>query len=208
MGTGSLVIRNIRALRWTGSNGALIAQMCGEIEVDEATWSVQTETPERLVLFQRQAGGANPGYWTITPAKPWVLISNDFPGVFANLSDQAFVNRYATWNELLQTAVSEAVISIPTYVLINTSGELPLPALSAVAPNFTAVVPLRNAMPNATYNVTWRATAGAAVLSAIGLQAGKTVTKTASAVTIPLRTSGVATISGIVTVEASLLMAI
>lgn len=208
MGTGDLVIRDIRAIRWDGANGELIRTMCAEIEVDQATWSVQTQTPEKLVLFQRQAGGANPGYWTVTPAKPWVLISNDFPGVWAILSDAAFANRYTTWNQLLTTAVSEAVINIPTYVLINSSGELALPALTLLSSNFNAVVPLRNAMPNATYNVTWRATAGTNVLSSISLQAGKTVTKTATAVTIPLRTTGVATLAGIVTVEASLLMAI
>lgn len=208
MATGSLVLRNIRALRWDGTNGELIRQMCSEIEVDEATWSVMSQTPDKLVLFQRQEGGANPGIYTITPQKPWVLISNDYPGVWANLSDTAFANRYRTWADMLQEAVAESVINIPTYVLINTSGELPLPALSLIASTFNAVVPLRNAMPNTAYNVTWRAMSGVGVLSSISLQPGKSVTKTTTHVTVPLRTVGVASAAGIVTVEAHLLMTV
>lgn len=209
MATGDLVIRNIRALRWTGSNGALIAQMCGEIEVDDATWSVMTEVPgDRLVLLQVQAGGQNPGVWTIPAGKPWVLVSNDFPGVWANLSDASFTTRYTTWNEMLAAAVESSVINIPAYVLVTSSGELELPVLTTVAPNYTAVIQLRNAMPTSNYNVTWRAFSGQLRLGSIKLQAGKSIMRTTTTVTLPLRTDGVTTVAGLVTVEASALVTV
>jgi hypothetical protein len=208
MATGDFVIRNIRAVRWSGSNGALVAQLCNEIEVDDAVWTVTSEMPgDRLVLSQTQAGGANPGIWVVLAARPWVLVSNDFAGVWAMLSDATYETRYTTGNSIVQAAVDGSVVQFPTYALVNSSGEATVPAM-LLGGTANVVVTLRNVMPSAGYNVTWRVTNGVNLLSQVVLQAGKTLTKTPATVTVPLRTTGLASVAGLLTVEASLLLAI
>lgn len=209
MGTGELVIRDIRALRWTGSNGALIAQMCGEIEVDAATWSVVSEVAgDRLELLQYQSEKIQ-GRWVVPASRPWVLVSNDYAGLWTNasMSDAAYNSRYAIWNDLLLEAVETSVISIPTYVLVNTSGEATLGAL-ALGGTTNLVVTFRNAMPSTQYNVTWRAVNGINVLASIQLQAGKSITKGLTSVTLPLRAVGVGALGALITVEVAALVAV
>ena len=207
MGTGELVMRDIRALRWSGDNGALIAQMCNEIEVDDATWSVASEIAgDRLSLLQYQSE-QNQGTWHVPAARPWVLVSNDFAGLWANLSDPEYGNRYATWNELLTEAVETSVIIIPTYVLLSTSGEASMGALPANG-SVNLVVPLKSAMPSTNYNVTWRAVSGSSVLESIKLQAGKSITKGLTSVTLPLRSEGSGVGGALITIEVSALVAV
>lgn len=206
MATGDFVIRNIRALRWTGNNGALIAQMCGEIEVDDSTWSVDAELPGQFLRLRQFQSARNNGYWTIQASAPWVLVSNDFPGVWARLSDAAFGSRYTTWNALLAQAIESSVINIPVYSLVMTSGEAALPVLTLVSPNYEVTVPFRTAMPSTSYGITWRALAGAQLLASVSLQPGKTITKTTTSVKIPLRTVGAVTVAGVVTVDVAALV--
>ncbi len=54
-------------------------------------------------------------------------------------------------------------------------------------------------MPDANYDLRWRAVSGAAVLASI--VANGTVTKTASQVTIPLKAQGLASVAGVLLVE-------
>lgn len=199
MATGDFVIRDIRHLRWSGSNGVDVAAMCDQIEVDDATWSVQSEVAgDKLVLLQYQSESVK-GTWTVSAARPNVLVSNDFAGVFASLADAGFNNRYNQWGVMLQESIDAGQVLLPSYSLIMTNGTLPLPVLTPGS-LFSAVVPLANTMAGTSYNVTWRATGGATV------QPGKSIVKAIKSVTIPLQAVG-ATVAGLVTVEAIQLVA-
>lgn len=77
-------------------------------------------------------------------------------------------------------------------------GKAALPAL-LLNGTTTPVVVFDTAMPDDTYEIRWRAVAGASVLAAI--VANGAVTKTASQVTIPLRAQGLATVAGVLLVE-------
>ncbi len=77
-------------------------------------------------------------------------------------------------------------------------GKAALPAL-LLNGTTSPVVVFDTPMPDANYDLKWRAVSGAAVLSSI--VANGAPTKTASQVTIPLRANGLASVAGVLLVE-------
>lgn len=92
-----------------------------------------------------------------------------------------------------------------TYTLRTAVGQVALPVLTLAAPNFTATGTWDKTMPASITpaDVNWRALAGAVVLSSIRLQdIASPVTVTATGFTLALRTTGGASVAGVVLVDA------
>lgn len=89
------------ATKWTGANGAAIASMCTTASaiIDGTTWSVGSEGAT-LGLVQTPAGGGTPGTWTVTSAKPWVVMLHDYSGIFARQSDAEFSGQFLKLSDL------------------------------------------------------------------------------------------------------------
>lgn len=200
---GTLIRPRVQWMRWDGTNGQQIADMLDQM-ADDAWWSFAGEsTVSGYVTFRRELNGViNIVTGSVANPNIVMVMGAQFPTA---VRDDHFAFRYM---ELAEEAARIAPsIPVPSYTLISAVGQGNLPALllngtTTVAWTWDVTMPATITPAH----VHWRAHAGTSVLSSIQLQAiANPITVTATGGTIALRAVGLASLAGIVQLDASML---
>lgn len=208
------MMRRCWALRWDGTNGAEVAALITSMDTDEATYQVAGEVPGDRLTLRAYDGGVWVGVQiVVTAAAPWVVCDIGAP-TYELLSDASKEARYLPGPAAAPLLGVTTPPPAPTYTIRDTVGAAELPVLTLVAPTAEIQVAFTPPMPLSmtASMVRWRALAGARVLTMLSLQQiaepivlVKSSTET-TGVRIFLRTTGVASLAGVLLVDAQQLV--
>lgn len=185
---GGPVFRAVEAIRWDGTNGAAVAAVCDAIAVDQAAWSVESETWDaetgQGALLLRQAQNPDTwAVWPVYPARPWVVCAHDFGGILARLSDDEYGTLWTEADEvgdLTAVGAARALLENAPWLraaarklrasLYGGLGVAGIPALAGGA-NATIGVDILPAQVDELYDAKGFVTGGAGVLAALEVTA-------------------------------------
>lgn len=189
----TFVQRRMYSLLWDGTNGQEVADLFTAVDVDDGTYTVVEQVAGSHLTLQAMQGSVNFGQQTYFADKPYFVIDLSH-GRIDVLTESQLSARF-----MPTTQVPGPTPVVPTHTLTVGVGAANIGVL-LLGGSANVVVPLDVTMPDTSYAVKWRAVAGAQVLSMLTLNG--TITKTTTQVTIPVKATGVASVAGVMLVEA------
>jgi len=203
---GVFAFRTVKAVRWDGTNGAEVAQVCDAIDVDDAAWTVAEEIPgERLVLSQAQSPERF-ALWTVPAATPWVVVANDF-GILHMLTDERF---HAQFTSTASVGTLVGVDDVPERILADGTivkrlrarlaelsyGGMGVAPAGELPPGTTVVpVPVRPVQRNTEYEAQAFLAAGVPAMRVLSVTGVATVAP--GRVEVSILNEGTATLNGV-----------